>query len=114
MEHKTEIEIELYETVAYSHRSESFEKFCPACNSMAEMAMPQVAAILTHTTEREIYRLVETSRVHFIETDKVLICLKSLTEMLSQPPRDLPFNGEVVESRGPLTRSSAKTRDGAV
>ena len=78
MKQKTEIEIELNETVAYSRRSERFETFCPECKSLVEMAAPQVAAILTQTTEREIYRLVETGKVHFVETDRVLICLKSL------------------------------------
>jgi len=48
------------------------------------MTAPQVAAILTRTTEREIYRLVETGKVHFVETDRVLVCLKSLTETLSE------------------------------
>lgn len=78
MTDKTNIEIELNETVAYSRRSERFESFCPQCKSMVEMATPPVAAILTHTTEREIYKLVETGDVHFVETDRVLICLQSL------------------------------------
>ncbi len=80
MNQKTEIEIELSETVAYSRRSERFETFCPECKSLVEMTTPQIAAILKQTSEREIYRLVETSEVHFVETDRVLICLKSLTE----------------------------------
>jgi hypothetical protein len=85
MKQKTEIEIELNETVAYSRRSERFETFCPNCKSLVEMAAPQVAAILTQTTEREIYRLVETNKIHFIETDRVLICLKSLTDLPKLP-----------------------------
>ena len=79
MRRKTEIEIELNETVAYSRRSERFETFCPNCKALVEMATPPIAAVLTHTTEREIYRLVETGSVHFIETDRVLICLNSLS-----------------------------------
>ena len=78
MKHKTEIEIEMSETVAYSRREDRFENFCPTCKRMSEMATPQIAAVLTHTTEREIYRLVETGNVHFVETDRVLICLSSL------------------------------------
>ncbi|HVE55871.1 MAG TPA: hypothetical protein VNB22_03520 [Pyrinomonadaceae bacterium] len=81
MKQKTEIEIELQETVAYSRRSEKFEAFCPECKLMVEMATPPVAAVLTVSTEREIYRLVETSKVHFIETDRVLICLNSLQNL---------------------------------
>lgn len=75
---KTDIEIEVNETVAYSRRSERFENYCPTCQRMSEMATPQVASILSHTTEREIYKLVETGDVHFVETDRVLVCLNSI------------------------------------
>ncbi len=80
MTQKTEIEIEMSETVAYSSRGERFENFCPICKCMTQMATPSVAAILRKTTEREIYRLVETGKVHFVETDRVLVCLQSLSE----------------------------------
>jgi hypothetical protein len=42
------------------------------------MATPHVGAILAELTEREIYRLVEIGDVHFVETDRVLVCLNSL------------------------------------
>jgi hypothetical protein len=80
MNQKTEIEIELSETVAYSRPGERFETFCPECKTLVEMAAAPLAAILTNSTEREIYRLVETGQVHFVETDKVLICLKSFAD----------------------------------
>ena len=86
MKQKTKIEIEFSETVAYSKREERFEAFCLQCKSLVEMTTPQVAAILTRTTEREIYCFVETNKVHFVETDRVLVCLKSLTEKLKEPP----------------------------
>ncbi len=78
MTEKTRIEIEVNETVAYSRSSERFENYCPDCRRMAEMATPQVGAVLGHLTEREIYRLVESGSIHFVETDRVLICLNSL------------------------------------
>ena len=78
MTQRTEFEIEVSETVAYGSRNERFENFCPTCKCMTEMATPQVGAILGRTTEREIYRLVETGDVHFVETDRVLVCLNSL------------------------------------
>jgi hypothetical protein len=89
MKQKTEIEIELKETVAYSRRSERFETFCPECKTLVEMAAPPVAAVLTQTTEREIYRLVETGKVHFIETDRVLICLNSFADFKKGDRKDL-------------------------
>lgn len=78
MKQKTEIEIEVSETIIYNRSSERFETFCPKCRSQVEMATPQVAAILSRFTEREIYRLVETGKIHFLETDRVIICLNSL------------------------------------
>lgn len=36
--------------------------------------------MLADSTERESYRLVESGEIHFIETDRILICLNSLTE----------------------------------
>jgi hypothetical protein len=78
MAEETRIEIEVDEIVAYSRKSERFENYCPVCRSMAEMATAQVGAVLAHMTEREIYRLVESGAIHFVETDRVLICLNSL------------------------------------
>lgn len=78
MTQKTEIEFELNETVAYTRRGERVEAFCSRCERHVEMATPQIAAILTRSTEREIFRRVETGDVHFVETDRVLVCLHSL------------------------------------
>jgi hypothetical protein len=44
------------------------------------MTTPQVAAISMHVTEREIYRMVETGDIHFVETDRVLVCMRSLSQ----------------------------------
>lgn len=80
MTQKTEIEFELSETVAYTRRGERLEAFCPRCETLVEMATPQVAAILTRTNEREVYRRIVANEVHFVETDRVLVCLNSLTK----------------------------------
>ena len=79
MTQKTEIEFELSETIAYNRRGERVEAFCPHCKTLVEMATPLIAAILARTSEREIFRRVETGKAHFIETDRVLVCLNSLT-----------------------------------
>ena len=77
MTQKTEFEIEVNETVAYSSRNDRFESYCPACKCMTEMATVQIAAVLMHKSEREIYRMVEVGSIHFVETDRVLVCLNS-------------------------------------
>jgi len=43
------------------------------------MASPQTIADFSTFTEREIFRLVEAGKVHFIEAERILICLNSLT-----------------------------------
>lgn len=91
MKQKTEIEIEVKETIAYFRRSERHEAFCPECESVVEMSTPQVAAILTEFTEREIFRFIETGKVHFVETERVLVCLNSLTAI---PTATLVIDGE--------------------
>lgn len=80
MTQKTEIEFELSETVAYTRRSERVETHCPLCERVVEMATPQIAAILVQSNEREIFRRVEAGDVHFVETNRVLVCLNSLTK----------------------------------
>ena len=82
MMQKTEIEIEFSETVAYNRRSARFESFCPQCRSLVEMTTPQIAAILSRSTERGIYRLLETGEIHFVDTDRVLVCLESLGSLV--------------------------------
>ena len=79
MKQKTEIEIEVSETVAYRPRRDIREAFCPKCECLTEMATPLLAAVTLELTEREIFRLIEAGEVHFVETDGILICLKSIT-----------------------------------
>ena len=55
-----EIEIELNEIVANGRGGERVESSWAKSASVVEMTAPQIAAILTHTTEREIYRLIES------------------------------------------------------
>ena len=85
---KTEIEIELSETIAYSRSNERFEDFCPECQATVEFTTTHTAAIIGHLTEREVFRLVESGEVHFSETDRVLVCMRSLTEVREKRARD--------------------------
>lgn len=87
---KTEIEIEFSETIAYSKPRDRFRTVCPQCQSPTEMIAPRIAAILTGSTEREIYRLVETGEIHFIETVGVFICLNSLINFKKTETPDDP------------------------
>jgi hypothetical protein len=78
MKPKTEIEVTLIETIRYSKRSERVEAYCAECGSMAEFMTPQTAAIAGGVGEREIYRLIDRNAVHFVERDRVWVCMGSL------------------------------------
>jgi hypothetical protein len=41
------------------------------------MTSPAVAAIELQISEREIFRLMEIRKIHFVETDRILVCLNS-------------------------------------
>ena len=76
---KTEIEIELNETIAYARSDERLGVFCPDCQMIVEMAVPHVASILAELSEREVYRRIVENEAHFVESGRLLVCLNSLT-----------------------------------
>ena len=78
MKRTSEIEIELNETIAYRPRRETRDIFCPKCMVITQMATPPLAAMTANLTEREIFRLVEADEVHFVETDGLFICTRSI------------------------------------
>ncbi|MDQ3749982.1 MAG: hypothetical protein M3367_13380 [Acidobacteriota bacterium] len=84
MKQKTEITFEVEETTVLRQEVRKFEAFCPQCQTLVEMFAPQIAAALSGLSEREIFRLIENERVHFVETDRVFVCRNSL--MKSEPP----------------------------
>ena len=77
MKKKAEIIIEIDEKVCLTN-SPKFEAFCPECRRLVEMSSPAVAAIELQISERRIFRLIETKEIHFVETDRILVCLESL------------------------------------
>ena len=54
--------------------------WCPVCARLSQMITPDEAAVLCATRAREIYRLIESAELHFVESDGglVLVCLESL------------------------------------
>lgn len=53
---------------------------CPQCLAEAKMVSPQQASNVTGLSLREIYRRVESGRLHFIETKQgqLFICTNSI------------------------------------
>lgn len=63
--------------------AEHFEAYCSDCKKMTEMATPKAAGMLTETSEREVFRLIEGKDIHFIESPRILVCLESLRDLRS-------------------------------
>jgi hypothetical protein len=76
MKRTTEVIYETEELVAVKARG-GFKGFCEQCNAVVEMLPPEAAAVLTGLGEREIFRLMETGEIHFVEAERVFVCLDS-------------------------------------
>ncbi len=61
---------------------------CQRCRLEVTMVTPESAARIANVTVREVYRSVETNRVHFIEIadGSVRICLDSVVVRRSTAP----------------------------
>lgn len=79
MKKVTEIIFEVEETLVVRQPETSFIAFCSDCEMPVEMISPRVCVELTDYTEREIFRLIEAGKIHFVETDKIFVCRRSLT-----------------------------------
>jgi len=75
-----EIELEAREVFLASAKDKAVIAWCPECAKQTAMDSPERAARLAGNSVRTIYRWVETSDLHFIETPRLLFCLASLPE----------------------------------
>ncbi|HEV8593218.1 MAG TPA: hypothetical protein VGQ55_14025 [Pyrinomonadaceae bacterium] len=76
-----EIVIEFDERIAIDRAEHQFEAYCADCKQMAEMATPKMAGILTNVTERGIFRLIEAKSVHFVEGNRIFVCIASIKKL---------------------------------
>ena len=75
------IVVEIDERIAVTNTEQQFEAYCSGCKKMTEMATPKTAGLLTEISEREVFRLIESKEIHFIENARVLVCVASLREL---------------------------------
>ena len=80
MKQKTEITFEVEEIIILRQSRNRLATFCPQCQASVEMLTPPLAAAVSKTTIREIFRLIESGRLHFMETDEIRVCLNSLSD----------------------------------
>ena len=75
------IVVEIDERIAVTNEEQQFEAYCSECKKMTDMATPKTAGVLTETSEREVFRLIEGKEIHFIESARVLVCIESLRDL---------------------------------
>jgi hypothetical protein len=84
---KTEINLEIEEAIGIRTRRVITAK-CPGCRRQVRMVSASEAAIIARLSAREIYRLVEDGRLHFIEDNSGLlfVCFASLDRLVNVRP----------------------------
>jgi hypothetical protein len=81
MKKKAEIIIEINEEILPQQTPAKFEAFCPECRRLVEMTSATIAALARGMSERQIFRLIEAKKIHFVEADRVLVCLDSMKDL---------------------------------
>ena len=74
MNKKAKLKFEVEETFIVRQGGKIVTEVCPRCNKPTVMVSPDVLSLATGLSEREIFRSVESGRVHFIEEGRVCVC----------------------------------------
>jgi hypothetical protein len=78
MKRKVEIMVEVEETIVLRLGEQLRSEFCPHCQLVSAMIAPRAIAISSGAKEREIFRLIESGEIYFVEKDGVRVCLSCL------------------------------------
>jgi hypothetical protein len=81
MGQRTEFTFEVEETYTLKQGGRIPSEFCPKCCQITEMASPEVIALATNRSEREIFRLIEAGLIHFVEVERVYACTRCFDEI---------------------------------
>ena len=84
MKPEVEITFEIEESIAF-RAPHGFRGFCGRCNALVEMMRPEAAALLTGMGERDVFRLMETGEIHFVQAERVFVCWDSLVNTTKVP-----------------------------
>ena len=103
MRQRAEITFETAETVVVRNSGKFLLGFCPLCGDEVYMFPPETLAPMTGSSEREIFRLLETGNIHFVEAQRIYACLSCYKNL---------FEGAtpVVQGPGGLTSSSGDSK----
>jgi hypothetical protein len=73
-----EISLETAETIVVQNTRSIRRQYCPDCEKLVEMVSPDIVAAISGVSEREIFRLIERGAFHFVETQRLFICMNSV------------------------------------
>jgi heterodisulfide reductase subunit C len=82
MKQRIQWTLETIETISVPEAIKSSVEFCPLCQKETQMMTPQTVATLSGVSEREIFRLLEAGKVHFIEARRIYACVSCYQELL--------------------------------
>ena len=68
------ITFEVEETIVLKQGGKISRQDCPECQETVDLLSPDVLALITGTSEREIFRLVESGSVFFVESGRLVVC----------------------------------------
>ena len=92
---RAEITLETEENVVLRNSSGAFSSgFCPLCRRNVHLFPPDVLAPVTGSTEREIFRLLDAGKVHFVEARRIYACVSCYKDL---PKSDLRSTSGIQE-----------------
>lgn len=100
MRRRTEITWEMEETVVVKRGATVADTFCPKCELNVKMMSPEILASLAGSDEREIFRLIEAGRIHFIEPGRILGCSGCCRRLFGLMPANAQHQEERLFDQG--------------
>lgn len=91
MKDKLIVKRETHEMEILSRPRVREKRFCDGCDRPVRWLVPEEAMLLAKTSLREIFRLIESGEIHFIESKKgfLLVCAESLAALASSIEKEI-------------------------
>ena len=77
---RTEVTVRTHQVTTVRPLRQPFLAWCEACAARVPMVAPEGAVEMARTSTREVYRRIESGKLHFVETatGDLFICCPSL------------------------------------
>ena len=83
MKQRAQITLETEETIVVRNSGAFSSGFCPLCRRNVHMFPPEVLAPMTGSSERQIFRLLEAGKIHFVEAQRIYACPRCYEKVLA-------------------------------